>query len=196
MSSAVRVCSPSVPPLKSRTLNSLAKLSSALAAAAGSPLMKVSAVGPSLTKPLISSAVATPALVGGPDRQRVLDDPEAGVGLAQAGAQRCRLRDAQAPVVDGVDRIGGVDLLRDLVDQLCLLLFLHVCPTKKPAHGRAGERRSLSYLFRLDRSSALGCRPSRASVLRLVMVLDLAAAAGRRHLGRMLLGLLLRPSAP
>ena len=49
-------------------------------------------------------------LLGGEFGEPVLDDPEAGVGFAQLGAQLGRLRDADAAVVDREDRLGALDL--------------------------------------------------------------------------------------
>jgi hypothetical protein len=47
--------------------------------------------------------------------QRVLDDPEPSPRVAQPDAQIGRLRHRDAPVVDREHRIGGADLLGDLV---------------------------------------------------------------------------------
>ena len=57
-----------------------------------------------------------PGFVGGPLAERVLDDPEAGVGVAELGAQVGDLRHRDAAVVDREDRLGRADLLGDLVD--------------------------------------------------------------------------------
>ncbi len=54
--------------------------------------------------------------VGGEFGQAVLDDAEAGVGLAQLAAQLGRLGNADAPVVDREDRLGRLDLGGDLLD--------------------------------------------------------------------------------
>jgi hypothetical protein len=55
-------------------------------------------------------------LVGRTLGERVLDDPEGRVRVAQLGAQLGGGRDGDAPVVDGVDRVGFLDLGGDLVD--------------------------------------------------------------------------------
>ena len=87
------------------------KVEIAFAALAVSPRTKVRAVGPSsrLGEALLAG------LVGGEFGEPVLDDPEAGVGLAQFGAQLSRLGDADAPVVDREDRFGALDLGGDLL---------------------------------------------------------------------------------
>ena len=87
------------------------KVEIAFAAAAVSPRTKVSAVGPfeQLGEALLAG------LVGGEFGQAVLDDPEAGVGVAQLGPQLSRLGDADAAVVDREDRFGALDLGGDLL---------------------------------------------------------------------------------
>ncbi len=55
-------------------------------------------------------------LVGGEFGEAVLDDTEAGVGLAQLRAQLGRLGDADAAVIDGEDRLRALDLGGDLLD--------------------------------------------------------------------------------
>jgi hypothetical protein len=55
-------------------------------------------------------------LLGRTLAQRVLDDTERGVGVAQLRAQLGGRWDGDAPVVDGVDRVGFLDLGGDLVD--------------------------------------------------------------------------------
>ena len=85
--------SSSVPPLLRR------KSDSALAAAAASPRTKVIAVGPSRN----AFSGSAPALSAARSRERVLDDPEARVGVAQRAAQLGGLRHGDAAVVDGED---------------------------------------------------------------------------------------------
>ena len=99
------------PPLKASTSCSLLKVEIAFAAPAVSPATKVRAVGPSRrsVEPLLAG------LVGGEFGEPVLDDPEAGVGLAQLGAQLSGLGDADAAVVDREDRFGALDLGGDLL---------------------------------------------------------------------------------
>ncbi len=65
-------------------------------------------------------------LVGSAFGQRVLDDRERRVGLAQLGAQLGDLRHGDASIVDGEDRMRLIDLRRDLLDRYCLLLSVHV----------------------------------------------------------------------
>ena len=100
------------PPLKVRTSCSLLKVEIAFAAWAVSPRTKVSAVGPceQLGEPLLAG------LLGGEFGQPVLDDAEAGVGLAQLAAQLGRLGNADAAVVDREDRLDALDLGGDLLD--------------------------------------------------------------------------------
>ena len=99
---------PISPPLNSSRSVSRRKPCSALAARAASPCTKVSAVGPS------SSAfrLSAPACVGRALGERVLDDAEDRVGLAQARAQVGRLRHGDAAVVDGEDGLGVLDRSR------------------------------------------------------------------------------------
>ena len=54
-------------------------------------------------------------LLGGDFAEPVLDDPEAGVVLAQFRPQLGGLGDADPPVVDSEDRLGALDLGRDLL---------------------------------------------------------------------------------
>ncbi len=67
-------------------------------------------------------------LVGGTLGERVLDDLEGGVGLAQRGAQLSDLGDGDTAVVDGEDRVGLVYVAGDLVDRDCLLVSVHGAP--------------------------------------------------------------------
>ena len=67
-------------------------------------------------------------LVGGALGERVLDDLEGRVGLAQLGPQLGDLRDGDAAVVDGEDRLGLVDVGGDLGDRHCLLVSVHGAP--------------------------------------------------------------------
>ncbi len=100
------------PPLKVSTLCSLLKVEIAFAAWAVSPRTKVSAVGPCSSSLRRSSA----GFVSGEFGQAVLDDAEAGVGLAQFRPQLGRLRNADPAVVDREDRLGRLDLGGDLLD--------------------------------------------------------------------------------
>ena len=84
-------------------------------------------------------------LVGGALAQRVLDDPEAGVGLAQPGAQVGDLGDRDPAVVDREDRLGGSDLLGDLVYDGCLLLFVHGWLSLTRNARRSGGRSEASH---------------------------------------------------
>ena len=99
------------PPLKESTSCSLLKVEIVFAALAVSPPTKVSAVG--AFEQLVEARLAR--LVGGEFGEAVLDDPEAGIGLAQLGAQLSGLGDADAWVVDREDRFGALDLGGDLV---------------------------------------------------------------------------------
>ena len=63
--------------------------------------------------------------LGGDFRQPVLDDAEAGVGLAQFRAQLGRLGNADAAVVDSEDRLRCLDLGGDLLDGCGLFLAVH-----------------------------------------------------------------------
>jgi len=73
-------------------------------------------------------------LVGGAFGERVLDDLEGGVGLAQLGAQLGDLRDGDAAVVDGEDRVRLVYVGRDLGDRDGLLVSVHGAPVPGLRH--------------------------------------------------------------
>ena len=60
--------------------------------------------------------VLGPGLLGGELGEAVLDDLELGVGLAELGAKLGGLGDADALVVDGEDRLGGAEILGELID--------------------------------------------------------------------------------
>ena len=99
------------PPLKASTSCSLLKVEIAFAALAVSPRDEGEGgrALEQLGEPLLAG------LVGGEFGEPVLDDPEAGVGLAQLGAQLSGLGDADAAVVDREDRFGALDLGGDLL---------------------------------------------------------------------------------
>ncbi len=83
-------------------------------------------------------------LVGGALGQRVLDHAEAGIGIAQLGPQLGDLGHRDAAVVDCEDRLGGADLLGDLVDDDGFLVSVHVrllalSHEKRPQPGRASS---------------------------------------------------------
>ena len=84
----------------------------------------MSAVGPSSS----SFSVVGPDLVGRAFGQRVLDDLEGRVGLAQLGAQLGHLGHGDAAVVDGEDRLGLVYVGGDLGDRHGLLVSVHWAP--------------------------------------------------------------------
>ena len=119
-----------------------ANVSSAFAASAGSPVStNARAVGPVLDERLDRF---DPGLVGRAERQRVLDDAEAGPGLTQV---RAKLRPPASRSARGSRprrRRRVADLGGDLLDYLCFLLFVHVArmgkeTIKKPAGRRAGK---------------------------------------------------------
>ncbi len=66
-------------------------------------------------------------LVSGAQRQAVLDDAEACVGVAQARAQLGGLGHADPAVVDREDRLRVLELLRELLHHCCLLFSVHFC---------------------------------------------------------------------
>src|SRR6185312_1149083 len=80
-------------------------------------------------------------IVGGELGQAVLDDAEAGVGLAQLRAQLSRLGDADTAVVDSEDRFGALDLGGDLLDGCGLFFAVHLL-TCIGLYGPAPHRRS------------------------------------------------------
>ena len=90
------------PPLNASSSVSRRKVGSALAASAASPRTNVSAVGPS------SSAFSAlgARLVGGALGERVLDDAEGRVGVAQPACAARPPGHGDAAVVDGEDRLG------------------------------------------------------------------------------------------
>ncbi len=65
-------------------------------------------------------------LVGGELGQPVLDDPEAGVGVAQVRPKGRSLGNADAAVVDREDRLGALDLGGDVVDHGCFFVSVQV----------------------------------------------------------------------
>ena len=104
-----------------------AKSAIALAAAAASPRTNVSAVGPSSS----AFSASAPACVGRALGQRVLDDAERRVGVAQLRrAARPTCGDGDAAVVDGEDRLGLLDLIGDLSDRRSFLLSVHRPPRR------------------------------------------------------------------
>ncbi len=68
-------------------------------------------------------------LIGRPLGQGVLHDPEAGVGVAQLGAQLGRLRDRDAAVVHREHRGRLLDLGGDLFDRRSFLVSVHQPPS-------------------------------------------------------------------
>jgi hypothetical protein len=71
-------------------------------------------------------------------REPVLDDAERGVRLAQVGPQLRGRGNADPAVVDGEDRLGLAEPLRDLLDCCCLLVLVHLSnPNEEPARRRA-----------------------------------------------------------
>jgi hypothetical protein len=60
-------------------------------------------------------------LVGRELGERVLDHPQGGVGLGELGAQLGDLGHGDPAVVDGVDRLGLLDLRGHLIDDRCFL---------------------------------------------------------------------------
>ena len=66
-----------------------------------------------------------PGGIGGAQGQAVLDDAEAGVGIAQACTQLGRLRHADPAVVHREDRRRVLELRSELLHHCCLLLFVH-----------------------------------------------------------------------
>ena len=67
-------------------------------------------------------------LVGGQQREAILDDSEAGVGVAQPRAELGGLRDADAAVVDREDRVGVLELGAELLYYGCLLVRVQLRP--------------------------------------------------------------------
>ena len=66
-----------------------------------------------------------PRLVRGALRERVLDHPEPGVGVAELDPQVGDLRDRDPAVVDREDRVRLLKLAGDLVDDRCFLVSVH-----------------------------------------------------------------------
>ena len=112
----------------------------ALAATAASPRTKVSAVGPSSSSLQRLGA----RLVGGPLGQRVLDDAEGGVGLAQLRAQLGRLRARRSRGSPRRRPPRRPGLAGDLVDRLRFLFSVHRSLSLKetPARRRASNGRT------------------------------------------------------
>src|SRR5205085_6686813 len=69
-------------------------------------------------------------VVGGAFGERVLDDFEGGVGVAELGAQLGDLRHADSAIVDGEDRVGLVYVGGDLGDRRGLLVSVHWAPVQ------------------------------------------------------------------
>ena len=106
--------------------------------------------------------VLRPGLLGGELGEAVLDDLELGVRLAELRPQLGSLRDADALVVDGEDRLGFAEVLGELIDYGCLLVALHL----SPCNGRARTKRRAREK-RLPRAPpALELRSESASGLR------------------------------
>ena len=130
-----RDVSPSiVPPLNSSSSCSLRKVGERLGGSAASPAHERER-GRTLEQLL---EVLGAGLVGRALGQRVLDDAQRGVGLAQAAAQLGGLRHRDPAVVDGEDRLRLLDLGGDLLDDRCLLFFVHCIPSPSRKSPPAG----------------------------------------------------------
>src|SRR5262249_47993434 len=96
------------------------------------------------TAQMLPQAVG-PGGVRGAQREAGLDDSEARVRLAQPGTELGCLRHADPAIVHREDRARALELLRELLDDGCLLLSIHLffvpaaLPANKKTRAQAGQ---------------------------------------------------------